>query len=50
MDQLKKLKVDGHVSEDDVKRHEKQVQEETDAHIKRINAALEAKEKDLLTV
>ncbi len=50
MDQLKKLKAAGHVSEDDVKRHEKQIQEETDAHIKRINEALAAKEKDLLTV
>ncbi len=50
MDQLKKLKNDGHVSEDDVKRHEKEVQDETDSHIKRINDALAAKEKDLLTV
>ncbi|HSH09594.1 MAG TPA: ribosome recycling factor [Oceanipulchritudo sp.] len=50
MDQLKKLKTDGHVSEDDVKRHEKQVQEDTDNHIKHINEALAAKEKDLLTV
>ena len=50
MDQLKKLKADGHVSEDDVKRYEKEVQDETDSHVKRINEALEAKEKELLTV
>jgi ribosome recycling factor len=50
MDQLKKLKAEGHVSEDDVKRHEKEVQDETDAHVKTINDALEAKEKELLTV
>ena len=50
MDQLKKLKADGHVSEDDVKRYEKEVQEETDTHVKRINEALAIKEKDLLTV
>jgi len=47
---LKKLKAEGHVSEDDVKRHEKEVQDETDAHVKTINDALEAKEKELLTV
>jgi len=50
MDQLKKLKAEGHVSEDDVKRHEKEVQDSTDAHVKTINEALEKKEKELLTV
>lgn len=50
MDQLKKLKTEGHVSEDDVKRHEKEVQDLTDSHVKTINDALEAKEKELLTV
>lgn len=50
MDQLKKLKADGHVGEDDVKRHEKEVQDQTDSHVKRINEALDAKEKELLTV
>ena len=48
MDQLKKLKAEGHVSEDDIKRHEKEVQEQTDSHVKEINEALEAKEKELL--
>lgn len=50
MDELKKLKADGHVSEDDIKRHEKDIQEETDNHVKSINEALESKEKELLAV
>lgn len=50
LDQLKKLKTEGHVSEDDIKRHEKEIQEETDSHVQRINDALAAKEKELLTV
>lgn len=50
MDALKKMKNDGHVSEDEIKRHEKDVQEETDKHIEKINEALAAKEKDLLAV
>jgi ribosome recycling factor len=50
MDQLKKLKADGHVSEDDIKRHEKEIQQETDDHVKQINEALEAKEIELTAV
>ena len=50
MDALKKLKAEGHVSEDDIKRHEKEIQEETDRHVAQINEALEKKEKELLTV
>lgn len=50
LDQLKKLKTDGHVGEDDIKRHEKEIQEETDNHVSRINDALAAKEKELLAV
>lgn len=50
MDQLKKFKAEGHVSEDDIKRHEKEVQDMTDDHVKQINDALEAKENELLTV
>lgn len=50
MDQLKKLKAEGHVSEDDIKRTEKEIQEMTDAHIKTINDALAAKEEELLQV
>lgn len=50
MDLLKKLKAEGHESEDNIKRYEKEVQEETDKSVKAINDALEAKEKELLTV
>jgi ribosome recycling factor len=50
LDQLKKLKAEGHVSEDDIKRHEKEIQDETDSHVQKINDALAAKEKELLTV
>lgn len=50
MDQLKQMKSEGHVSEDDIKRYEKEIQEETDQYVEKINKALEAKEKDLLQV
>lgn len=50
MDGLKKLKAEGHISEDDIKRFEKEIQEETDAHVKKINDALTEKEKELLAV
>lgn len=50
MEALKKLKQDGHVSEDDVKRYEDLVQEATDENIEKINEALKAKEADLLSV
>lgn len=50
MEALKKLKQEGSVSEDDVKRTEDDVQEETDRQIKRIGEALKAKEAELLTV
>jgi ribosome recycling factor len=50
MDGLKGLKAEGHVSEDDIKRHEKEIQDETDAHVKTINDALQEKEKELLAV
>jgi ribosome recycling factor len=50
MDELKKLKAEGHVSEDDIKRYEKEIQDETDAHVKAINDALQDKEDELLTV
>lgn len=50
MDLLKKLKAEGHESEDNIKRYEKEIQEETDKSVKAINEALEAKEKELLTV
>jgi ribosome recycling factor len=50
MDALKTLKAEGHTSEDDIKRAEGEVQKETDAHVEKINAALKAKEAELLKV
>jgi ribosome recycling factor len=50
MEALKKLKQEGSVSEDDVKRCESDVQEETDKQIQRINEALKGKETELLAV
>lgn len=50
MESLKKLQKDGDISEDDLKRGEKEIQSKTDAAIKRINDLLAAKEKDLTTV
>lgn len=50
MDGLKKLQKDGDISEDDLKRFEKDVQESTDTHTAEIARLLEAKEKELTTV
>lgn len=50
MDALKTLKAEGHTSEDDIKRHEQEIQKETDAHVEKINEALKAKEGELLKV
>jgi ribosome recycling factor len=50
MEVLKKAKKDGKISEDDEKRHEKEVQAATDKAIKEINDHLAHKEKDLLAV
>ncbi|HAT59816.1 MAG TPA: ribosome recycling factor [Opitutae bacterium] len=50
MDAIKKLQKDGEISEDNLKRCEKEIQTGTDNGIKKINDLLAAKEKDLLTV
>lgn len=50
MESLKKLKAEGHTSEDDIKRFESVIQEETNAHVEKINAALSNKEAALLKV
>lgn len=50
IDTLKKLQKAGTLSEDDLKRAEKQVQTDTDKHTNDINKALAAKEKELTTV
>jgi len=50
MDALKKSQKDGKITEDDLKRFEKEVQVATDKNIKDIGDHLAKKEKDLLTV
>ncbi len=50
MDALKKLQKDSGITEDDLKRCEKEIQTTTDNSIKKINELLTAKEKDLTTV
>ena len=50
IDHLKNLKKDGHVSEDDIKRHEADVQKVTDQHIAEIDQMLGAKEKEVMSV
>ncbi|MCR6632090.1 MAG: ribosome recycling factor [Magnetospirillum sp.] len=50
MDTLKKLEKDGHISEDEIKKHEKEVQALTDDTIKKIDETLSNKEKEILQV
>lgn len=49
-DELKKQEKAGDISEDDLKRAEERIQSLTDAHIETINAALEAKEHEILEI
>ena len=50
MDEIKKLKKDNAISEDDEKRFENEVQKLTDEAIKKIDTLLASKEKDILQV
>ena len=50
MDDLKKMKKEGEISEDDFRRYQDQVQKLTDEFIQEIEKVLEAKEKEILTV
>jgi ribosome recycling factor len=50
IDLLKKAQKDGHVSEDETKRHEAEVQKATDASIVEIDQMLAQKEKEILSV
>lgn len=50
LDHLKKLQKDGHVSEDEIKRHETEVQKATDQSIADIDQALANKEKEIMSV
>ncbi|MBE2214743.1 MAG: ribosome recycling factor [Opitutaceae bacterium] len=50
VDQIKKAQKEGKLSEDEAKRLEKEVQTQTDKHIKDIGDHVAAKEKELLAV
>ncbi len=50
MDTLKKMEKDGHISEDEIKKHEKEIQTLTDDTIKKIDDALTHKEKEIIQV
>ncbi len=50
MDALKKLEKDGHVSQDEIRHHEKELQGLTDETIKRVDEALASKEKEIMQV
>ena len=50
LDHLKNLKKDGHVSEDEIKRNEADVQKATDQHITEIDQLLGTKEKEVMSV
>jgi ribosome recycling factor len=50
IDNLKNLKKDGHVSEDEIKRHESDVQKATDQSISEIDQMLGTKEKEVMSV
>lgn len=49
-DSVKKLKEDGHISEDEVSRIEKEIQKATDDNILQIERMMAEKEKELMTV
>ena len=49
-ERIKKLEKDKHVSQDEERRAQEQVQQETDGHTKKIDELIKAKEKELMTV
>jgi ribosome recycling factor len=49
-DELEKMQKSGSISEDDLKRAEKQLQKETDSHVVEIDKLLETKEQELKEV
>ena len=50
MDYVKKLKKNSEITEDDQKRAEKDLQDLLDKNIKRVDGALAAKEKELMSI
>jgi ribosome recycling factor len=49
-DQLKKLKKDGKITEDELKKSEEEIQKITDKYIKEADKAVEVKEKEIMEV
>ena len=49
-DGLKKLEKDKEISEDDLKRGEKEIQELTDQYVKKVDETVAAKEKEVMEV
>ena len=50
MDYVKKLKKNGEITEDDQKKAEKDLQDMLDKYIKKVDAALAAKDKELMSI
>lgn len=48
IDGLKKLEKDSKITEDDLKKYQKQAQDETDSFIKKVDAILSDKEKEIM--
>lgn len=49
-DKVKSLKKDGDLSEDQIKKAEDDIQKKTDAYIKEVDALIEAKEKEIMSI
>ena len=49
-DKIKALKKDGHISEDEVKKAEENVQKTTDAYVKEVDSMIQAKEKEVMSI
>ena len=50
MDYVKKLKKNNEITEDDQKKAEKDLQDMLDKYIKKVDAALAAKDKELMSI
>jgi len=50
MDELKRLEKEGKVSQDEIKKHTKEIQDLTDLYVKKMDEAFANKEKDILQV
>jgi ribosome recycling factor len=49
-DEIKKLQKNKDISEDDVKKNEKVIQDHTDNHIKKVEEKVISKEKEIMTI